>query len=186
MEFEIYEPAEDTYLLLDNIKCGKKVLDMGTGSGIIAIECAKQGAKVVAVDIDEDAVKRLKKIAADKNLNIQAVQSNLFENVEGKYDTIIFNPPYLPGNAENIKDLQWAGGGEYGDEIILRFLDEAKNYLDENGEIYIVLSSFNRLDLVFSKPYRFRKIAERKLAFHTIYVYKLTPIQIDNPAENDK
>ena len=186
MEFEIYEPAEDTYLLLDNIKCGKRVLDMGTGSGIIAIECAKQGAKVVAVDIDEEAIRHLKKIADEENLNIQAVLSNLFENVEGKYDTIIFNPPYLPGDAENIKDLQWAGGGEHGDEIILRFLDEAKNYLDENGEIYIVLSSFNRLDLVFSKPYRFQKIAKRKLAFHTIYVYKLTPMEIDNPAENNK
>ncbi len=186
MEFGIYEPAEDTYLLLDNIKCGKRVLDMGTGSGIIAIECAKQGAKVVAVDIDEDAVKRLKNIVAEKNLNIQVVQSNLFENVDGKYDTIIFNPPYLPGDAENIKDLQWAGGGEHGDEIILRFLDEAENYLDEDGVIYIILSSFNRLDLVFSRPYRFQKIAKRKLAFHTIYVYKLTPLQIDNSAENDK
>ena len=170
---EIYPISEDTLLLLDHVKCGERVLEIGTGNGAIAIECAKKGSEVIAVDIDKEVVENLQRKARDMNLSIIVKISNLFENVNGKFDTIIFNPPYLPGNAEDIKDLQWAGGGEYGDEIILKFLEEAYFHLEDNGEIYIILSSFNRMDEIKKHPYIFEKIAELKLSFHTIYLYRL-------------
>ena len=169
---DVYPISEDTLLMLDNIKCGNRVLEMGTGNGAVAIKCAKSGSSVVAVDIDKDAVERLRETAKNKNLKIEVRVSNLFENVEGKYDTIIFNPPYLPGYAKDVKDLQWAGGGKHGDEIILRFLEEAGKYLAENGEIYIILSSFNRLSKIFEMPYKFEKISQMKLSFHEIYLYR--------------
>jgi len=168
-----YPVSEDTLLILDHLKCGKKVLDMGTGNGVIAIECAKRGSQVTAVDIDPKAVMKLKKIAEEENLKIEAFVSNLFENVNGKFDTIIFNPPYLPGNAVELEDLQWAGGGEYGDEIILRFLTQAKEYLKEDGEIYIILSSFNRIERIKNLPYQFELLATKKFSFHEIYLYRL-------------
>ncbi len=168
-----YEPAEDTFLILKNLKCAGRVLDMGTGSGIIAIECAKRGRCVVAVDIDAVAIKKLKIKARNEGLCIDARVSNLFENVPEKFDTIIFNPPYLPGEPEDILDYQWAGGGGYGDETILRFLREAKAHLVENGEILIVLSSFNRIDKISGMRYRMKKIDEMKLSFHEIYLYSL-------------
>ncbi len=168
-----YPISEDTLLLLDSIKCGKRVLEMGTGNGLIAMECARRGSAVTAVDIDLEALKKLDKEAKKQGLSITTVHSDLFEKVTGVFDTIIFNPPYLPGDAEEIEDLQWAGGGEYGDEIIMRFLENAHRFLSENGEIYIVLSSFNRIDLIKSMPYDFEKISELKLSFHTIFVYKL-------------
>ncbi len=171
----VYPASEDTLLLLDNVKCGKKVLEIGTGSGIIAKECASRGSEVIAVDISGEVVEKLRDEVNARGIDVKVFRSDLFENVEGKFDTIIFNPPYLPGDAAELDDLQWAGGGEHGDEIIMRFLDEAWKYLEENGEIYIVLSSFNRIEMIKEKyPYRFERIAEMKLAFHEIYVYRLT------------
>ena len=168
-----YPPSEDTFLLLDNLRCGKEVLEIGTGSGIIAMECAKRGSEVTAVDIDENAIAELKKRAEEEGIKIHAFLSDLFENVTGKFDTIIFNPPYLPGDAKEIEDLQWAGGGEHGDEIIMRFLSDAWRYLKDGGEIYIILSSFNRIEKMKKFPYRFELLAELKLSFHKIFLYRL-------------
>ncbi len=168
-----YPISEDTVLMLRNIKCGKNVLDMGTGSGIIAIECARRGSRVTAVDIDEIAVKKLRERAKKENLKVDVIKSDLFENIKGKFDTIIFNPPYLPGDAQNILDLQWAGGGEYGDKIIIHFLEEANKFLNGKGEIYIILSSFNRLERIEEMKYDFELIDKMKLSFHEIFIYKL-------------
>ena len=137
------------------------------------MRCAREGSEVVAVDIDEDAVKNLKKLYQEINLNVEVRVSDLFENVEGKFDTIIFNPPYLPGGAKELKDLQWAGGGEHGDEVIMRFLRDAWRYLEDEGEIYIILSSFNRIEKMKKLPYHFEKLKELKLSFHSIFLYKL-------------
>ena len=170
---DIYPISEDTLLLLDNVRCGKRVLEIGTGNGAVAMRCAREGSEVVAVDIDEDAVKNLKKLSQEINLNVEVRVSDLFENVEGKFDTIIFNPPYLPGDAKELKDLQWAGGGEHGDEVIMRFLRDAWRYLEDEGEIYIILSSFNRIEKMKKLPYHFEKLKELKLSFHSIFLYKL-------------
>ena len=146
---------------------------MGTGNGAIGIKCAQQGSEVTAVDIDPEALENVKKMAGERDLRIRVVHSNLFENVNGKYDTIIFNPPYLPGDAKSIEDLQWAGGGEHGDEILLRFLKDAKNYLEKDGTIYIIVSSFNRIAKIEEMGYTMRCIGRKKFAFHEIYLYEL-------------
>ena len=170
---DVYPISEDTLLILNNIKCGKRVLEIGTGKGAIAIKCAEEGSKVIAVDIDKDAVEHLKRIVKERNLDIDVRESDLFQNVEGKFDTIIFNPPYLPGDAIDIKDLQWAGGGEYGDEIIMKFLENAWRYLKDDGEIYLILSSYNRIEEMKRYPYRFEMLKKLKLSFHTIFLYRL-------------
>ncbi len=162
-------------LLMDNIRCGKRVLDMGTGNGAISIKCAQEGSTVTAVDIDPEALKNLEKIARERNLPIQAVHSDLFAKVEGKYDTIVFNPPYLPGDAKTLEELQWAGGGEYGDEILFQFLREARNYLVEGGTIYVIVSSFNRIERIESMGYTMKCLGKKKFAFHEIYLYELHP-----------
>ncbi len=144
---------------------------MGTGNGELAIECARWGAKVTAVDIDPDALEYARNRVEMEGLKIEFIRSNLFENVRGTYDTIIFNPPYLPEEATSVKDLQWAGG-KYGDDITIRFLEDAWKYLKERGEIYLILSSFNRINKILSMPYRFQMIESVKLSFHKIYLYR--------------
>lgn len=80
-----------------------KILDLGTGSGCIAITLAKEisGAKVTAVDISEDALSVAKTNAKKNNVTIEFIKSNMLEHVSETYDVIISNPPYIDPD-ENI------------------------------------------------------------------------------------
>ena len=126
----IYEPSEDSFLLADVVKKyskGKSVLDIGTGSGIQTISAISSGAKfVLASDINEEALKHVKTAYT----NIQTIHSNLFSNISGKFDLIIFNPPYLPADKrEDAESQEVTTGGKKGDEIIIKFLKHAKEHL---------------------------------------------------------
>ncbi|MGC8995220.1 MAG: HemK2/MTQ2 family protein methyltransferase [Thermoplasmata archaeon] len=170
----LYEPGEDTYLLMDCVEPKGKILEMGAGKGVISIYLYKKGYDVTAVDIDEESINYIKR----EVYGIKAFRSNLFENLDGKYDTIIFNPPYLPGDYDEDITIY---GGENGSEIIKKFLSEAYNFLSEEGSIYIVMSSFNDIDNIISMfpQYSFEKICEIKLSFHYIYVYRIKKMKYE-------
>ena len=70
-----------------------KVLDMGTGTGYVAIALAKAGSSVDATDINYAAIACAKENAVKNNISVNVFYSDLFEKVTGKYDLIIFNPP---------------------------------------------------------------------------------------------
>ena len=103
MEFQtcnnVYEPAEDTFLLGDNLMVRKSdsVLEIGTGTGIIAILASKKAQIVTAIDINKYAVE-CARINAEINIaNVDIRLGNLFEPViDEKFDLILFNTPYLP------------------------------------------------------------------------------------------
>jgi len=143
----IYSPREDSYLLEKEVKRyakDKKVLDLGAGSGIQAESALKEGVKsVLCADIDFKVVEFLRK----KGLNV--IQSDLFSNIKGKFELIIFNPPYLPADESDNKESRvQTTGGRRGDEIIVRFLEDVKNYLSEEGIILIVISSLTPRDRI--------------------------------------
>ena len=95
----VYPPSEDSYLLIECIDVGKeKVLEIGTGTGIIALHAAKNGAVVTTVDKNQKAVKNARGNAEKNGINIDIKQSDLFSSVDGMFDVIIFNPPYLPSD----------------------------------------------------------------------------------------
>jgi len=113
----VYPPSEDTELLLESMKIhsGERVLDMGTGSGILAIEAARRGGVVTAADISETALECSQKNAERNGVEIQCILSDLFENVNGAFDVILFNPPYLPKedwSSREKGDRTWDGGGK--------------------------------------------------------------------------
>lgn len=167
----IYEPAEDSYLLQKQVKKfvknGMSVLDIGTGSGIQAITANEQGANVLAIDINPECVKHV------NNLGISTLQSNLFENVRGKFDLIIFNPPYLPEDQLEPEDSKLiTTGGKNGSETLNRFLENARNFLNKGGTILIVVSSLTK---GINKTYfKFKVLAEEKIDFETLIVYELS------------
>lgn len=135
----VYEPREDSFLLLKHIPAYAKgdVLDMGTGSGILAEEAAHHCDSVLAVDVDPEAVEACGRIG---NPKIKCVQSDLFEKVPNrKFDLIIFNAPYLPKD-KGVSDRA-IYGGEEGHETIARFLGEVRNFLKEGGKILLLFSS---------------------------------------------
>lgn len=153
MKYSIYEPLEDSYFFKDFlIKYLSKILikshlDVGTGSGILAKVSSKIIGKesVLATDINESAIENLKDIKG-----VKGIVSNLFENVNGKFDLITFNAPYLPLDKREPKDSKIATtGGIKGDEISLKFLKEAKKHLTKSGRILLLISSltpFNKIE----------------------------------------
>ncbi len=165
----VYEPAEDSYFLMKFVKsfASGKVLDMGSGSGVIAKECLKFTNDVTAVDIDEKSVKLLR-----KTFNGKVIQSDLWENINEKYDTVFFNPPYLPEDKH--KDIALDGGKE-GYEIILRFLKDARHFLKPDGKIVLLFSSLSKPDIIekYMKKsfYNYRVLGKLPLFFEELYVY---------------
>lgn len=173
----VYQPSDDSYLIEKQVKIyskGKKVIDIGTGSGILALAAKKYGAKeVLAVDINDDAVKNVKK------LGIDAVKSNLFSKVKGKFDLIVFNPPYLPFDREEDKDSALATtGGKKGDETIIKFLKQSANHLEKNGVILFLLSSLTPKDkikkLLFELNFSYDVVSKKKIFFEELEVWKVT------------
>ena len=170
---EIYQPREDSILLERNVKKYAKgrVLDVGTGSGIQAAAALEKADEVIGVDINPAAVKYCK----GKYSKIFFLVSDLFENVSGKFDTIIFNPPYLPEDP-SAKDVALDGGKE-GWELIDRFLREVRGHLDENGVVLLLFSSLTgkeKVDsLIKENRFRFLQIDNTKLDFEELYVYMI-------------
>jgi len=151
---EVYEPAEDTFLLLEAIKIEKndKVLEVGTGCGIIALECARRGAKVVCTDSNSYAVKLAKRNFQENQFllkeKVDFRKGSLFSVIKNdeKFDVIIFNPPYLPTKSgEQVGG--WfdvaVNGGIDGLKIIEQFLNNVKKHLSKNGHGYFVYSSLS-------------------------------------------
>ncbi len=167
---EIYEPREDSELLAKEVKklAFGKVLDMGTGSGVQA-EAAINAKSVVAADINPKAVAFVKK------KGIKAVKSDLFSNIKDKFDTIIFNLPYLPDEPK-LKDLALDGGKE-GYELTVKFLSQVGNHLKSNGIVLILFSTMTNVKKVDEavEHYCFtsEKIASQSLSFEELIVYKL-------------
>lgn len=175
---DVYAPAEDTFLLLGALRVGRddKVLEMGSGTGVIAVHCAKGGAWVTAADINEAAVNCTKLNASINDVLVNVVQSDMFSSVEGKFDLIIFNPPYLRGEADDVKDLSWAGGPS-GTEGLHRFLEQAMDHLEENGRIVIITSSDmdqNALGKVL-RSFMVKELASMRLFFEELKVLELAP-----------
>jgi len=181
---DIYQPAEDSYLLQRYVKkhAFGRVLDLGTGSGIQALTAAecKVVKEVVAVDINEQAVERLKKEVLSNKLKtkIKANDSDLFSNVQGKFDTILFNPPYLPEDkiGKEIVEDSALYGGKHGWELSEKFFNLVSKYLVASGKILFLFSSLTNKEkieeIIFRNLFEFEELASEKLPmFETLYVY---------------
>ncbi len=156
MDFEIdtsetvYIPAEDSFLLAENlaIRPGDSVLEIGTGTGIVAMYASKITDKITVTDINFDAVELAEHNFKKNGIeNIEILFGNLFEPLKNrKFDVILFNTPYLPTeNVDVIDDnLNYAfDGGLNGRKVIDKFLDEVKNHLNEKGIVQIIQSSLS-------------------------------------------
>lgn len=170
----VYSPAEDSILLADSLDVngGERVLDVGTGSGIIALSAAEFAGSVLGVDVDPQAVSCARKNAVRNGIgNAEFRVSDLFENVEGKFDLIIFNPPYLPSGS--IKDKA-VDGGRRGRQLIRKFIADAGDHLNPEGRILILVSSLNEPEKIiknFGKNgFEATKVAEKKLSFEKLFV----------------
>jgi release factor glutamine methyltransferase len=121
-----------------------RIVDVGTGSGVIALSLAAKfhGAKVLAADVSDDALALAQENAARLNLSasVQFLKSRLLENVEGDFDVIVANLPYISTqdrhnlSREVLHDPQIAlFAGERGDELVRELIDQAPSRLRPGG-----------------------------------------------------
>lgn len=172
----VYPPSEDTYLMLDciDVKPRVRVLEMGCGTGIIALHLAKAGAIVTAVDINPKALECTRVNARSNGLEVTVICSDLFLDVDGKFDLIVFNPPYVQDEIKGDIERSWAGG-EDGVRVLDRFLKDAPNHLSPGGRMLVVLSTTMKdrpLQCALSQFIRDR-LDSRKLFFEEIWVERL-------------
>src|ERR1700744_3108821 len=98
----VYKPLENEYACADYCRAGDKVLDLGCGSGVGAVFCAPKVRELLAVDISPSAVANTAENCKLNGLsNVAVKQSDMFSRVEGKFDLILANPPYLEAEFEN-------------------------------------------------------------------------------------
>ncbi len=147
---EVYEPAEDTFLLAKNLEIQRKdeVLEIGTGTGLIAVYTAQRTKNVIATDINEHAIKcALKNTISNKTYNLELRHGDLFEPLQGeKFDLILFNTPYLPTSEDEKLDDELNNafdGGLDGRKTIDKFIDDVTDYLKEGGRVQLVQSSLS-------------------------------------------
>ena len=166
----IYKPREDTYLLKKQVESldleDKNFLEIGTGSGLIAETALNDGADVTASDVNSEALENMPE-------GIKTVESNLFENIEGKFDYIVFNPPYLPGekSEKDMKASQTWLGGEKGVEVAENFLEKSRDFLKSEGEVFLVLSSLSEHKGLVEK-FDLEVVDEEKLFFERLFVVR--------------
>ncbi len=178
--FEIYQPAEDSFLMSDVLKKiipkmllknkNLRFLEIGCGSGIHLQTAKETGIKkenIFGADINVNAVKSCEK------LGFNCVKSDLFSNVKGEYDIIIFNPPYLPADEKEPKSSRVATtGGRKGGEIINKFLIQARKHLKKDGKIILLASSLTK-GADFS-GYKKKIIGEKNLFFEKLHIWGLS------------
>lgn len=182
---EVYAPAEDTFLLADVLAnaqlAGKAVLEIGCGSGYLTKIIAEKRATVTAVDINPAAVEATKNLLKENKLIANVFISDLFESVDGEFDLIVFNPPYLPENEDDEvagSDIRYSGGRS-GREIIERFVKESANHLVAGGKIMILISTLTgeRETIALFEKFGFitRPIAHKKISWEELILLEAKP-----------
>jgi release factor glutamine methyltransferase len=155
---------------------GKLVLDMGCGSGIVSIFAANRGAVCLAVDKNHASVECTIENANINGMSkkIRVKQSNLFEKLstQEKFDFIFINPPYYEKEPLNDFEMAFNAGSDY--RVIREFIAESKEYLKENGIIYLIISSDLELHLIakmfFESGFSFNLLQLKKKFLETFYI----------------
>ncbi|MBE6492446.1 MAG: methyltransferase domain-containing protein [Methanobrevibacter sp.] len=172
----VYVPAEDSYLLADNleIKKGQSVLEIGTGSGIVAMYASRLTDDITVTDINFDACELARKNFTENRIeNIEILWGNLFEVVENrKFDVILFNTPYLPTEDDEVLDntINYAfDGGLNGRKVIDLFLNEVGNHLNDGGIVQMIQSSLSGNDETLARLDEMGFIAEIAASEHFFF-----------------
>lgn len=149
----VFRPHSDSLLLAAQLGReprlpGATVLDLCTGSGLLAIEAARRGAReVTAIDVSRRAVLATRLNARLNGVSVRALRGDLFTPVAGRrFDLIISNPPYLPSEGAELPDRgaarAWEGGPD-GRAFIDRICRQAQAHVTPGGVLLLLQSSLS-------------------------------------------
>lgn len=170
-------PRYETEILVDLIindnSNNKKILDIGTGSGAISLALSKnlKDSKIIGVDISKKAIDLANENKIKLNINnVEFKESDIFSNIEEKFDIIVSNPPYI--NKEDFEKLDKKlyyepqnalYGGEDGLYFYKKIIKNAKNFLNKNGKIYLEIG-YDQKDFISNllEEYGYKQIKSYK------------------------
>jgi len=118
---------------------GKKVLELGAGSGLIALAVAKAGAQVTASDINPQSIQAIRESSTANGLSLHLIESDLFQNIPPQtFDFIFINPPYYPQQAQNLQEQAFYCGPNF--EYFHQLFAQLPAYLAPSASCYMILS----------------------------------------------
>jgi len=184
---EVYEPSDDTFLIADCLEVREeaRVLDLGTGCGILGVLAAERAERVLGIDINPQAVRCAKVNAKTNGIGgkMDLVRGDLFQPLKPneRFDLILFNPPYLPTPERESKggwlEKAWSGGPS-GRRVIDRFLFEAPRHLTQEGVILLTHSDLSNVKrtrtILEGKGLKTEILDELNFPFETISLLKAT------------
>ena len=136
---------------------GGRLLELGTGSGALALYAARQGWSVTGTDIDEVAVHTAKRNAVRNGLEAEFVCSNLFASLKyNRFDVILFNLPFVHKSQVRLEERALASANG---ELTQRFLDQAASYLEPGGMLVFSYSNCSDDRLLDRSDWSFRLVA---------------------------
>jgi release factor glutamine methyltransferase len=145
----------------------KNILELGAGSGMISVFCAKNFAEVTASDISKTAVENIIANAKLNNCNITAIYSDLFDSIPNQnFDFIIINPPYFPKDASTESELAWFCGSDF--QYFEKLFKQLPDYLFPETIVLMVLSedcSIKTIEAIAKKNNIEIKLKDRRKFF---------------------
>lgn len=156
--------------------CGKKVLELGAGSGLISVFCASQSADVTATDVNPVAVKNILENSSRNAVKVKVIHSDLFENISVEiFDIIIINPPYYSKDPVSDADYAWYCGKNM--EYFTRLFSGLHPYVNSDSFVLIVLSEDCNLDRILKianeQGFTFFLEKQKKICLENNYLYSV-------------
>ena len=168
---------------------GKSVVEIGTGSGILALSAARAGARsVLALDINPAAVAAARDNAARNGLSgiVSARSSDLLSatTADEIFDVVVSSPPSFPGEPRDMADRAWHAGPSYRDIVLL--FDQAYSHLAEDGAMYLLLSSDTDIalmrQLAGKAGFDWREVARHSIWVEAFIIYRLAKAGVADAA----
>ena len=179
---EVFHPGffSSTLLLQQQVNKlyleGKSLLELGAGSGLIAMSAAKKGALVTATDINPVAVDYLHRNSKENNLDLEIIRSDLFAGIPGKkFDLIAINPPYYRKMAQTWYDHAWYCGenGEYFSGLF----SQLEGYQHEGTTVLMVLCDGCDMEMIKAAAgkngFHFQLLLTKQSLLEKNFIYKI-------------
>lgn len=186
---EVFHPKYfySTKLLLQYINglhiSQKKLLELGAGSGLIAMYAAQKGACVTASDINPVAIEYLYRNQKANKSDIRIIHSDLFEKIPSEvFDIIMINPPYFKKHPTNFKECAWYCGenGEYFQNLF----KSLSNHVHSESKVFMSLSDGCDLGMIRflagQRGFLMKPVCERKNLLEVNYIFQVYHMPINN------
>ncbi len=154
----------------------KAILELGAGSGLISVYCAKKGAFVTSSDISKVAVQNLYENAKDNDVTLNIIESDLFLNIPPQiFDLIIVNPPYFPRDPVREQDMAWNCGENF--EYFEKLFGNIAGYTNTDTEVIMILSEDCDLSKINSVAERnnfsMETVLKKRILWEWNYIFRI-------------